>query len=459
MLQGGLQGCRTENGEYNALVMSDPTERKLPLKLELNISDPNIIRYLSKFESPLRETKAEEALKVGVIAILSASPSLDTKVVEEKFNEVDRKIREYADEFKKALNDELRGYFEKEKGTLPTTLQSFLGDKGLLGDSLKNYFDDKTGKVKLFLAAELGPGSEFSKSLDPNNKASVIARIEAAVSKQLTDVTQGLIDQFSLDKTESGMSRIKKLFDVSIGEIKSTNETFFNELREHLNIQKAVAIEAEKGTQKGRDFETVLYDYVANLGRQMQDETENVRAIPGEGRSKVGDYIITLGNTTAAPGKRIVVEAKKEQDYRMRDALDEIKQAKENRKADCGIFVFTKGYAPPEMGNFKLDGYDFFCTVDEDELAKGKSLLFLDAAYQIARINIITRFKKELIGEIDLALIKTKIEGLLVQTQLMSDLITKSQTIQRSGKAIEETALSIKQELDSIIKSILELLK
>src|SRR3989338_4620457 len=320
------------------------TEPNSPMKLTLNITEPNIIQYLSQFEPPLREAKAEEALKVGVIALLSASPSLDTKVVEEKFNAVDKKIREYTDEFKKVLGDDLQSYFEKEKGSVPVILQSFLGEKGLLNDFLRSYFDDKTGKLKTFLTAELGPGSEFAKSLDPNNKYSVITRIEEAVSKRLTETTQGLIDQFSLDKSESGMSRIKKLFEDSVTEIKTANESFFSELREHLNIQKAVAEEAEKGTQKGRDFETTLYGAIANLGKQLDDSTENVSQLTGEiERCKTGDFVITLGVSSGSPGKRIVIEAKNAQNYSYKKAIEELKEAKLNRQADCGIFVFLKG--------------------------------------------------------------------------------------------------------------------
>ena len=440
--------------------MTDPIEKRIPLKLELNISDSTIVQYLAQFESPLREAKAEEALKVGVIAIMSASPSLDTKVVEEKFNEVDKKIREYADEFQKALSEELRCYFEKEKGTLPSTLQSFLGDKGLLGDSLKSYFDDKTGKVKLFLANELGPGSEFSKALDPTNKASVIARIEIAVNKQLAEVTQGLTDQFSLDKAESGMSRIKRLFDGSIAEIKSANESFFNELREHLKIQKAIAMEAEKGTQKGRDFESELYDRVAVLGQQLQDRTENVTSLVGElPRTKTGDYVITLGETSGSPGKRIVVEAKMGQSYTLKDAMTELKEAKENRRADAGIFVFAKGYEPIEIGDFKIDGSDFYCTVESEAVNIGAPITFFEAAYKISRVMLIAQVRKEIRGVIDPEKIKECISLMVKQAELMTDIITKARTVRSHGEAIENSLKSIKENLDFQIQSTLDLLK
>lgn len=83
--------------------------------------------------------KPSKPFKVGVIAILSASPSLDTKVVEQKFREVEDKLRGYAESFKTDLGNDLDRYFQKEKGDGPSTLESFLGNKSLLSESLKKY--------------------------------------------------------------------------------------------------------------------------------------------------------------------------------------------------------------------------------------------------------------------------------------------------------------------------------
>lgn len=232
----------------------------------------------------------------------------------------------------------------------------------------------------------------------------------------------------------------------------------FSELREHLNIQKAVIEEAEKGTQKGRDFENVLYEKVALLGQQLQDDTENVTGVVGNvPRSKVGDYVITLGETSGAPGKRIVVEAKMGQSYKMKDAISELNEAKENRKADCGIFVFAKGYQPVEMGDFKVDGNDFYCT-DEKCMNDASPLLFLEAAYKIARVQIVSQKRKETIGGINLEKIKDNIYLMLKQTELISDLITKARTIKNNGEIIETAIKGVKENLDAYIQNTLGLI-
>ena len=56
-------------------------------KLVLNITDQNTIDYLGQFDDDTIESKALEALKIGVIAIQSATPTIDTNVVRERFGE------------------------------------------------------------------------------------------------------------------------------------------------------------------------------------------------------------------------------------------------------------------------------------------------------------------------------------------------------------------------------------
>ncbi len=435
-------------------------ENTQELNLNLTVGEDCVVKYLMRYDSPQREEKALEALKVGVIAILSAGPSLDTKVVEEKFSEVEGKLKNYAEEFKNNLGKDLEKYFEKEKGDIPAVLNKFFGEKGALSECMKQYFDSENGKISTLLKNELGSGSSFAKSLDPANKEGVISRIEETVQKRLTDSLEGLTKQFSLDKEDSGMSRIKKVIEGKINEIKKENEDFFAELREHLRIQQTKEEVSEQGTQKGRDFESLLYDKIAGLGNQLQDTTENVTNTIGEiQRCKVGDYLITLGETSGAPGQNIVVEAKKGQSYRWKDAVDELKTAKENRKSDCGIFVFAKGYEPVEMGDFQIDGNDFYCTVNEDDLNLNEPLMFLESAYKIARVQIVTQKRKQSSKKMDIGTIEKNIQSMLKQAESIGELITKARTVKNNGEFIETTAKSIKEDLEANIQATLELLK
>jgi hypothetical protein len=62
-------------------VVETHSEVLSPIPLNLEIEEPTIVRYLSQFDEQDWPEKATEAMKVGVIVIENASPTLDTRVV------------------------------------------------------------------------------------------------------------------------------------------------------------------------------------------------------------------------------------------------------------------------------------------------------------------------------------------------------------------------------------------
>jgi hypothetical protein len=429
------------------------------LHLDLKVQDSMVIKYLTGFEESSREQKALEALRVGVIAIQSATPTLDTRIVEEKFRQLEEAIGDCITGFQSATKVELDGYFKAGTGSVPLSLDTFLGERGTFKQLLGEYFSADSGKVLRLIQEQVGPASRFSQCLDPQNREGVIARIEGVVKSQLQEKVDAMLREFSLDKDGSAMSRLNGCIAEKLRELQSANQRFFGELKEAIGVKAGQELESERGTEKGREFEVDLYNSVAAIGRALADETENVRALIGKvARSKKGDYVLTLGQTSGAPGKRVVIEVKKERNYRLKDAIDELKEAKENREAVVGVFVFAKGYEPAEVGEFLRLGQDFYVTVDEDALGKGQPPLFLDTAYKIARALLVTSARKEEAKEIDVERVRCQIEAVIESVRRLSDLGTKAKTISSSSKFIEETVMELRTEMESQLAGILVLL-
>jgi len=179
------------------------------MHLELHVRDSTVIKYLLEFEVARREEKALEALKVGVIAIQSASPSLDTKIVDEKFQEVEGRINKCLDGFQDGVKSRLEEHFKPGTGYVDQSLDNLFGNKGTLTLLLNEYFGTDGGKVSGLIQNHIGPSSQFAKSLDPGNKESVISRIEETVRKILEEKSGEIVKQFSLDTDESALSRLK----------------------------------------------------------------------------------------------------------------------------------------------------------------------------------------------------------------------------------------------------------
>lgn len=175
-------------------------------------------------------------------------------------------------------------------------------------------------------------------------------------------------------------------------------------------------------------------------------------------RCKKGDFLSTLGDTSGAPGLKLTVEVK-DQPVRLKDAIDELQDAKKNREAGCGIFVFARGSEPPEVGDFRRIGEDFYVTVDKEHLASGSPLTYFESAYKIARAVAVATARKESAGELDIQKIQDQLDALAAWTDRIADMATKARTIQSSGKLIERCANDLKQDFDDRIAAILRVLQ
>jgi hypothetical protein len=406
----------------------------IPLALE--VREPLLVAYFERFAEPERAAKALEALKVGVIALQTACPTLDTQIVKDQFAEMQ-------DDFGQALSR----YFAEKDGIVPKSLNDAFGDKGALSRFFLRYFDPETGRLVRLMDGQVGPSSRFAKLFDPKNKDGVIVTIEDKVKQLVEAKLDEVLTEFSLDDDDSAMSRLKTMIDSA-----------FSGLREALGVKAARAEEAERGHVKGFSFEEDLYEVVAEMGRQLADETEFVRGTPGIHKCKTGDHLIMLGESTGAPGLRIVVEVK-DQDYKAKKAIAELQEAKKNREAVSGIFVFAQGCQPVEFGNFKRIDNDFYCTVDKSALADGGPLPFLWAAYELARVQAVAAVRKEASGKLNLERIQQHIDGIAAWVPRLGEIVTKAKTVQNSGNAIETAAKEIKDDIDRRVVEVLALMR
>jgi hypothetical protein len=411
--------------------------------------DSNVVGYLGQFEDEETQSeKALEALKVGVIAIQSASPTLDTQVVQEKFSEVEGRMREQLADFQKKVGDDFCRYFEEDRGVVPRSIDGFLGENGILTRTFQTFFDPSEGRLSRLMQTHIGPESKFGKALDPQNKQGIVSLIESRVQELVEAKLDEVLVQFSLDEDGSAMSRLKTMLS-----------EFFGQLNQSLGIKSATAAEAERGHVKGMVFEEDLYQVFADIGRQVGDETDLVRGTIGAiARCKKGDYLATLGETSGAPGQKVVVEVK-DQELRLKDAIEELQEAKKNREAACGIFVFARGGEPVEVSDFRRIGEDFYVTVDKEDLTAGKPVLYFEAAYKIGRALTIARARKEEACELDMDAIHEQLDALAAWSDRIADMATKARTVQNSGKAIEQCATELKLDFDTRLATILTTLK
>ena len=167
---------------------------------------------------------------------------------------------------------------------------------------------------------------EFSLDRDDSALSRLMGRVEAA-NRQISS-------QFSLDDENSALARMRREILQVVGEQQKSQAEFQLQVTTALAAMTAKKQEAERGTQHGLVFEDAVFDF-ANRRRSEGDTVTPTGNTTGRLRNcKKGDCVIELGAESAAPGARIVVEAKQDQSYTLQKALAEIVEARKNRDAE-----------------------------------------------------------------------------------------------------------------------------
>jgi hypothetical protein len=412
------------------------------ITLTLHIYDPLIQQYLSAFAEDSRAEKALEALKVGIIALQSASPTLDTQVVEEKFHLVQERITTLVEDVRSEIHQQLARHFASD-GSVAATLNSTFGTNGQLHNVLSAYFNDDGGKLSRLIEQQVGVNSRFAKALNPDDANSVIAQLKRTIQ---TDMLQKIQDNLSI--------QLAKQFLELNGTIQNA-----------LGSRSGQAEEAKKGTAKGKKFEDALFERVASIASGLHDIAEHVggkpgKGVPGKPQAKTGDYVLVLGESSGAPEQRIVVEVKNEQRYTLNDALTELKEAKLNREAHAGIFIFEKETAPAELGEFFIAGGDFVVTVSHEALENNEpeALLYVRAAYLMSRRMLAQSGRVQAAHHIDGEALKRELAIVEKLNDQIADIRTKTKTIHNSADAIDRIVTTIESTLQESIKTMLNMI-
>ena len=216
---------------------------------------------------------------------------------------------------------------------------------------------------------------EFSLDREDSALSRLVNRVEGA-QRQISQ-------EFSLDNEGSALARMRKELLAIIEQERDRNTEFRLEVLKTLTDMTARKQEAQRSTRHGMDFEDAVYEFV---NRRQGDGNTATRTGNTTGlirNCKKGDAVIQLGPESAAPGSRIVIEAKEDQSYTLQKALGEIGEARRNRDAAVGLFVFSRRIVPGEITEPLLRfGNDIVVVWDAEDPA---TKVYLVAALSVAK--------------------------------------------------------------------------
>lgn len=268
--------------------------------------------------------------------------------------------------------------------------------------------------------------AEFSLDRDDSALSRLVRRVEQA-QKQISS-------EFSLDQENSALARMRRELLQVIEAQRQANDRFQREVLEKLAEVAARKQEADRSTRHGNDFEKAVFGFVQGLSQKAGDVAAPAGFTTGLIKHcKKGDIVVELGPDHTAAGVRIVAEAKENASFTLQKALAELEEARKNRGASIGLFVFSARTAPDGLEPLTRYGNDVVVVWDAED---PHSDVVLAAGLSVAKA-LCTHSKAKREAEIaDFEAIERAIREVEKQAQSLDQIAGWAGTIRTNGDNI-----------------------
>jgi hypothetical protein len=359
-----------------------------PLELHLTLTDPETVAALRAHpDGPARTGFATTALRIGVLALQQAGGRLDGDLVR---REGERLLEELSGSVARVLEGER---------------QRILAEFSL---------DNRDGALAR-LVAELGER-------------------HGSLGRELGARLEAVVGEFSLDAEGSALARMRRELVEVLETHRRAGDRFQEEVKVALTAMQVRREEAARGTRHGADFEAAVAAFVADEAQRAGDVAAHVGHTTGIVRHcKKGDAVLELGPESAAPGARVVVEAKEDRGVDLRAALAECDEARKNRGAGVGLFVFSRRSAPEGLATLARYGEDVVVVWDAEDPATD---VFLRAGLSVARALATRGAARRDERAADLGALEAAIREIERQAGGLDEIATAAQTVEGAAQRI-----------------------
>jgi hypothetical protein len=275
---------------------------------------PQTVALFAELSGEQGRQFAAEVWTVGLRAIATAHAHAQ-----------EARLEDIGKQFIENFDGQLGKFFDPANGQLPKSLAAFVDDKGDLSQLLTKSGDELVKNID----------TKISEALDP--------RLE-----------------------KSGATLFLKELKALLTENAGTHTDALDRILKTIGQQEERRNEPRRG---GKDFEAAVLEFVTEeLSGPGIWIVEDVNGKPGHiPYNKKGDHVIDATDESAFAGARVVIEAKRERQYTMADALKELAEARKNRKADVGLFVLAKSVAPEGFPDAIRVGRDVLVKWDHED--------------------------------------------------------------------------------------------
>ncbi|MEX1366929.1 MAG: hypothetical protein AB1Z98_27630, partial [Nannocystaceae bacterium] len=175
-------------------------------------------------------------------------------------------------------------------------------------------------------------------ALDANDESSALSRL----MHETRDAKTVLLESLNPQDPRSPLAAIRRTVEEMLDKHGQLQRAFFDDHQQRYRelatlVQESVVRKATeaKGPRGGATFEAAVIEFAEHVTRGGQYIVEATGNSTGRrSRSKVGDAVISFGEESAFAGCRVVLEAKRDSSYTLPRALQESRDARDNRGAD-----------------------------------------------------------------------------------------------------------------------------
>ncbi|MDB9786997.1 hypothetical protein OAB57_02730, partial [Bacteriovoracaceae bacterium] len=311
--------------------------------------------------------------------------------------------------------------------------------------------DNNDSSMNRLLKKVSGLQEEINSQFSTNRNDSMISKL----SKTLNETRDSINMNLTLDNEKSSLYRMRNELVNMITEQNDKNNEFKNEIKTNLLVLDTIKKQREKSTLHGHDFEARVGEFFQSIAKNRSDILIETGNKAGKIKnSKKGDFVYEFNNDKDIKDYKIVIEAKNNKQYKLSDARDEMKVARENRDAKIGIFVWSS--TCPEAQKIdrltKIENDIYVVWNHEDE---GSNIL-LEASFLLA-VGLLVEIHTQRKGRnINFENLNTIILKLNEEFDLATDL---EKNITSCVNATEKIQKNIKKLKFSIDGNLMELRK
>jgi hypothetical protein len=284
----------------------------------------------------------------------------------------------------------------------------------------------------------------------------ILAQLDQRVEQHLSAHSQRLLQQFSLDHPDSVLSRIVTQQDGHHRRLVEHTNTHYTEIRTSLQEMSTRKQMLRQTSQGGNTFEQAVGLLVSEIASGAGDHCEATGDVEGTiSKSKVGDFLITLGSDCAAAGERLVIEAKRDKSYNRDHVLAECKTARENRDAQVALFVWDMEYGKarhhPPLVRY---GNDVVALWNEHDPT---TYIYVEAAYWLARSIVAPPSGNERVARVQERLITGAFEQIMGLSTTLEQIKKAGEQTVKHGQTVVAQSLSVQSQLAAQVDTLRDL--